>query len=361
MPGTSPVARLRARMEGHTLRGLLVTRLADVRYLSGFSGSSAACLILPGRSLIFTDARYRLQSNAEVKGFGVRVAGGREFFPRIADECRRAGIHKLGFEPDVLTWAMHRGLGNALRGIASLIPAPPLVEKLRVVKRPEEIIVLSRLARVTDTVLWRWRGGVKEGVSEAELEGRLLAVAREEGFSEPAFRPIVAAGRHSAMPHHHAGRGKLAEGAPLLLDFGLCGGGYNSDLTRTFCWGKVTKRYRDLYTSVFEAQQAALDIIRAGIPASAVDAAARDALRAHGFERYFSHSLGHGIGLEVHEAPRLNRESGDILEAGMIITVEPGVYLEGWGGVRIEDMVLVEERGCRVLTASPKGLEDNRL
>lgn len=343
------------------VEGLCVTSLPNIRYLTGFSGSSAALLIGRRGGTFFTDSRYQLQAQREVEGMRLRVVGARDLCGAIAAEVRGRGIGVLGFEAEALSYASHRRLTHALKGVCRLLPVPPCVERLRMLKDPGEIKTLQNLARMTDDALERLKNHVRAGMTERELAERLERCAVEAGAEGLAFEPIVASGPDSAMPHCRPGRGRIGNGKPLVIDFGLKRCGYNSDLTRTFHLGRVTGRYREVYEAVREAQQLALQLIKPGVAASVVDARARDHISSRGFGRYFDHSLGHGIGLEVHEAPRLNRDSDEILEEGMVCTVEPGIYLTGWGGVRIEDMVLVERGGCRVLTSSAKGIEDSLL
>jgi len=352
---------LLALLESHGLESLFVTSIPNIRYLTGFTGSSASCLVSPAGCLFFTDFRYRLQARGEVQGFDVVTVGARELFPRLAARARGLRLTKLGFEPASLSYGSYRELKRALSGVCRLSPARAMVERLRMLKDKEEIALIRRLARMSDDVLSACRGQIRAGMTEREVETRLEYRARAAGAEALAFRPIVASGSSAAMPHYRSGRGRLRRGKPLLIDFGLEAGGYNSDLTRTFQLGKLTKRYREIYGIVLEAQQLALKEIKAGVAASSIDACARECIASRGFTRSFGHGLGHGLGLEVHEAPRINRESRETLEAGMVFTVEPGIYIPGWGGVRIEDMALVEAGGCRVLTSSAKGIEDSVL
>jgi len=353
--------KLLALLESHGLEALFVTSIPNIRYLTGFTGSSASCLISSAGCHFFTDFRYQLQARGEVRGFDVVTVAARELFSRLAARVRGLNLTQLGFEPASLSYESYRELKRALSGVCRLCPSGAMVERLRMVKGTEEVSLIRRLARMTDDILSSCLVEIRAGMTEREVETRLECSARKAGADELAFRPIVASGSRAAMPHYRSGRGRLIRGEPLLIDFGIEGGGYNSDLTRTFQLGKLTKQYREIYGAVLEAQRLALKAIRPGAAASSVDACARGYIASRGFGRYFGHGLGHGLGIEVHEAPRLNRESRDTLEAGMVCTVEPGIYVPGWGGVRIEDMVLVEAGGCRVLTSSAKGIEESVL
>jgi len=348
-------------LERLQLDGLFISSLPNIRYLSGFTGSWAACLISHRRQILFIDSRYPLQAKREVEGFRILTVTSSGLFSALCAHARAMRLRELGFEAHALSYASYRCVKRALKGVCRIHAAPPLVEKIRMVKSREEILQLKKLARMTDAVLTQCRGHISTGMTERELGALLESVARDAGADGMAFHPIIASGPNSAMPHYCSGRGRLRNGSPLLIDFGMAQGGYNSDLTRTFHLGRVTRRYRGVYEVVLKAQQLAVQSIKAGVSASVVDSCARDYISSRGFKHCFGHSLGHGLGVEVHEAPRLNRDSDDILDEGMVCTVEPGIYIPGWGGVRIEDMVLVERGGCSVLTSSPKGIEDSLL
>lgn len=352
---------LLALLESEGLEALFLTSIPNIRYLTGFTGSSAGCLISPAGCRFFTDFRYRLQAREEARGFKVVMVGARELFPRLAAQARSLKIARLGFEPAALSYEAYRGLRRSLSGICKLTPASAMVERLRMFKDGEEISLIRRLARMSDDILSSCLDEIGAGMTEREVDTLLERIAVEGGAEGMAFRTIVASGPRSAMPHHRSGRGRLKMGEPLLIDFGIERGGYNSDLTRTFQLGRLTKRYREIYGTVLEAQKIALKAIKPGVAAFSIDACARDYIASRGFGACFGHGLGHGVGIEVHEAPRLGRESRQTLEAGMVFTIEPGIYVPGWGGVRIEDMVLVEAGGCSVLTASAKGIEESRL
>lgn len=355
------LARLRALMRRSGRECLLVTSLPNIRYLTGFTGSAARLLVAEGEALIVTDARYRIQAEREAGGCRVLAVPPRDSFAAIAARLRELRLGRLSFEPDALSYGAWRALRRACGRGLGLAPAAALVERLREVKSPAELALLGRLARMVDAVLAECRPRIKAGMTEREISAMLERAAFDAGSEEPAFRPIVASGPHAAMPHHRSGGGVARPGAPLLIDFGTRARGYNSDLTRTFCLGKVTARYGELYRVVLEAQRVALEAIKPGVCASDVDRAARDSIDAAGYGEYFGHALGHGVGVEVHEAPRISRENRGRLEAGMVFTVEPGIYIPGWGGVRIEDMAAVTPRGCAVLTASAKEPGDSLL
>ena len=361
MANRKRLKHLLALLESEGLEALFLTSLPNIRYVTGFTGSSAGCLISPAGCRFFTDFRYRLQAREEIRGFKVVMVGARELFPRLAAQVRSLNITRLGFEPAAVSYEAYRGLRRALSGICKLTPAPAMVERLRMFKDGGEISLISRLARMSDDILSSCLDEIGAGMTEREVGTLLERIAREAGAEGMAFHPIIASGPRSAMPHYKSGRGRLKRGEQLLVDFGIERDGYNSDLTRTFQLGRLTKRYREIYGVVLEAQRIALKAIRPGIAAFSIDACARDYIASRGFGSCFGHGLGHGIGIEVHEAPRISRESRQTLEAGMVFSIEPGIYVPGWGGVRIEDMVLVVAGGCRVLTSSAKGIEESML
>jgi len=353
--------RLLSLMGRQGLDGVFIGSLPNIFYLSGFTGSSAFCLVTARRRILLTDSRYSLQAAREAPDFEVITVEGRELFPSLREQVLRLKLKSLGFEAHAVTYAIYRRLKNAVGGIARLRAAPPLLEKIRMVKSGAEIRRLKKLARMTDLVLGRCISGVKKNLEERELSDMLRGAAAEAGGAELAFKPIVAFGANAAMPHHRPSRRRLAGAGPVIVDFGISSRGYNSDLTRTFHWGRVTARYRKIYDIVLKAQQLALQAIKPGVAAPVVDARAREYIASRGFGRMFGHSLGHGVGVQIHEAPRLSSESNDILEEGMVFTVEPGIYVPGWGGVRIEDMVLVERDGYSLLTSSSKGIGESLL
>ncbi|MDD5556210.1 MAG: Xaa-Pro peptidase family protein [bacterium] len=353
------LGRLLALLRAERLDGLLVTSIPNIRYLTGFTGSAAHLAVAPRRTLLLTDSRYGLQASREAGRIRVRVVEAGGLPAAVGEWARAAGAGRLGFEADVLSWGAHRRVRRALPRGCALVPAAAPVERLRVVKDRGELRALRRAARIADRVMAAAAALLRPGMTEEAAAAAIERIARERGAEGTAFRPIVACGPAGAMPHHRPGPARLVPGRPIIVDLGVRVGGYNSDLTRTFILGRLTPRYREVFEAVREAQRAALQEIREGAEACRVDAAARAALAARGFGRSFGHALGHGVGLEVHEAPRIGGESAARLLEGMVCTVEPGVYLPGWGGVRIEDMVLVGPRGCAELTSSPKGITES--
>ena len=344
--------------EGSNCDIFLTTHLPNVRYLCGFTGSSAALLLAPSGSVLFTDGRYTEQARAEV--LGARVAIVRKSALAAAAEWvrKRSGRKKLamGIESDHLTVAARALLMRTLASRVGLRHIASAVERLRMLKDHEELARLRAAAKLGaslfDVALRKARPGVTEVALAAEME----YAARRAGAEAMSFPTIVAAGPRSALPHAHPSASKVPRNGFVLFDFGVILAGYCSDMTRTVCVGRPTAEARRLYQAVLEAQQAAIAAVRPGVAVGEVDRAARSVLRGAGLARYFTHSTGHGVGLEIHEVPRVAAGQQERLQPGMVITVEPGVYLAKRSGVRIEDMVVVTGSGCEVLASTSKEL-----
>ena len=338
------------------LDALLVTHLPDVRYLCGFTGSNAAVVLLDGRAVLFTDGRYTVQAKAEAAGTRVVIAKK----PAVIAACEwieAAEVRRCGFDAAQTTVAALEGMRKVVsaknrRGM--FVAAGPLVSRLREVKDSEEIAAIRKAAllgcRLFDGMLSFMQLGLTEVAVAAELEH----AARLAGAEAMSFETIVASGERSALPHGRATQTKLPKRGFVTLDFGVVVDGYCSDMTRTVHMGKAQPGEREVYDSVLEAQEAAVAKVAPGVTAGEVDEAARSVLRKAGLDKYFSHSTGHGVGLEIHEGPRLAAKQTQVLEQGMVVTIEPGVYMPGKFGVRIEDMVLVTAAAGEVLTPSVK-------
>jgi Xaa-Pro aminopeptidase len=335
---------------------MLVTHLPDVRYLSGFTGSNAALAFAGGRAVLFTDGRYTAQAQAEAVGTRVIIAAK----PVIAAACEwlaEAGVAKCGFDPQHTTVAGLESMQHAVPAKVRrrmFVAAGPIASRLREVKDVEEIALTRKAAllgcRLFDGMLEFLRPGLKEIEVAAELEHR----ARLAGAEAMSFETIVASGERSALPHGRASDTRLPKRGFVTLDFGVILDGYLSDMTRTVHLGRALEGEREVYDAVLEAQEAAVSAVAPGVTAGEVDEAARSVLRRVGLDKFFTHSTGHGVGLEIHEGPRLAARQTQKLEAGMVITIEPGVYMPGKFGLRIEDMVLVTATGGEVLTPSVK-------
>lgn len=337
-----------------TVRGLdalLIGSRANILYLSGFSGSSGALLVREGEAILFTDSRYTLQAREEVEGVQVESIQGPPL--RAALRAARPGA-RIGFEAHHVSVADHGALVAEAGGV-SLTPVSSLVEDLRRVKDEEEIRRIERSVEVTAKGFEAGLRTLAEGASECEVAAAIEHEMRRQGAQGTAFESIVASGPRGAWPHARASERRAEGGEPVVVDIGAMCDGYASDMTRTVFVGEPDETGSRVHAAVLEGLRRAQKVVRAGVRASEVDAAARTAIEEAGFSDHaYLHGTGHGLGLEVHEAPRIGRRADESLAAGEVITIEPGVYVPGWGGVRIEDVVVVEEKGCRVITPTTK-------
>jgi Xaa-Pro aminopeptidase len=356
--------KLSDSLDRHRLDGLLVTHLPNLRYLCGFTGSSAALLLSPRASILFTDGRYASQASAEVSRAKVKIRrtppleSAAEWMGENRKKLgwRTGKPFKLAIEAEHVSAASHDRLRQALPSLCRTLKTSMLVENLRAVKDENEIAGLRAAvmlgSRLFDVVLRATSAGRKETQVAAELE----YAARLEGAEGMSFPSIVASGKRSALPHGVASMAEIPSRGFVVCDFGVILSGYCSDMTRTVHLGRPTTEARRVYESVLAAQLAAIATVKDGVSVREVDEAARKLLQKRGLGPYFTHSTGHGVGLEIHEAPRIAADRTETLRAGMVITIEPGVYIPGNFGVRIEDMLVVTEGGCEVLTPTSKEL-----
>jgi Xaa-Pro aminopeptidase len=340
---SSRIDRLRETLE----EPLLVTNGVNVRYLTGFSSSNAALLVGPDSVHLYTDFRY-LEAARDIDGVEL-VETKRHLVSALAELLHG----RIGFEPYALSYAEWDILATA--GL-ELVPRHGLVEALRAVKDEGELETIRRAGEITSRAYDRFAGEPFVGRTERELSWRLDDLFRELGADGPAFETIVASGPNSARPHARPTDREVGAGETVVVDSGAAVDGYNADCTRTFATGPLPDELKAAYTTTLDAQLAGLEAVRAGTTGIEADAAARARIEDAGLGENFGHGLGHGIGLDVHEAPRLSRESTDTLRAGNVVTVEPGVYLEGLGGIRIEDLVIVTDAEPEILTSSTKDL-----
>ncbi len=339
-------------LAGHKVHALLVSSPASVRYLSGYAGTNGLILVTPSETHFFTDPRYALEAATSIT-CTVHIAK-RPLIEEIAGLVKRKKLKKIGFEPAWLNLDQHQKLKDLIPLGGSLQPVAGIVENLRMMKSPAEIDQIRRSVRTNSEAYARTLRRVRLGMRERDVAAELDFQMRMLGAEKPAFDTIVASGDRSALPHAQPTSKRLEEDDLLLVDMGACLDGYMSDMTRMAFLGIPNKRVRTLYNAVLEAQIAGIDAVRPGATATQVDSAARQVLKQHGLDRQFVHSTGHGLGLEIHEGPRIGKKDKTKLKAGMVITVEPGAYVEGFGGVRIEDTVLVTANGCEVLTLTTK-------
>jgi len=355
-PVVRRLKRLRSRLRRSKLDALFVTGAANVRYLSGFSGDSSGLLITPADAVFLTDFRYAEQAAAECPGYRI-VVRRKDSFTTAARQARRLGVARLGVEADALTLGGAERLRAAL-GRTEMVGTTGLVAELRAVKTGEEVRAIEGAVRAAERCFEHAKGFLVPGIRERDVAAEMEYFVRGLGLEGLAFPPVVAFGPRGSLPHARATHRQLGAGEPILIDWGVAADGYVCDLTRVLFHHKIPAKFEKMYRIVLEAQRRALRRIRPGVATKDVDAAARGPIRKAGFGRRFGHGLGHGIGMEVHELPALGPESSVVLRRGMVLTIEPGVYVPGLGGVRIEDDVLVTPKGARVLSTVPKHLKD---
>jgi len=359
MDHKSRQTKLQSVLQHNHLDGLLVTHLPNIRYVCGFTGSAGVLLVSQARCVLFTDGRYKEQARTEVKACRVLID---RKSPLIAvgnwlkTNAKKSGFKVLGIEGQHLTVAQRSQLRNVLRSDVQLREVSALVEQARMVKDEEEICRLRAAVLLGSSLFDVALKAIRPGVTETEVAAEIEYAARRAGAEGMSFETIIASGSRSALRHGRASVAEIPPNGFVVCDFGIILAGYCSDMTRTVHVGKPTGDAQKMYEAVREAQQAAIDTARSGVKAGDVDRAARHVLARRGLGRYFTHSTGHGVGLEIHEAPRIAIGQTEPLRVGMTITIEPGVYVPRVGGVRIEDMVLVTERGCEMLTPTSREL-----
>jgi Xaa-Pro aminopeptidase len=352
--GRSRVDRLRLLFSDLRADAFLVTHLPNIQYLCGFTGSAGVLLVEASRSILFTDSRYTFQAREEVIGAEIRIA--KHGLLRAASEelKRRRRRFRVTYVPSHVSVAQKAAL-EALAGTqVRWVNGGSSLERLRAVKDPGELVLMRQAAKLISEVFARVAPEIKPGVSELTLAAEIEYRIKQKGASGPSFETIVASGPRSAWAHARPTCKPLRKNELVVLDHGAILRGYCSDLTRTVFLGRAPSQVRRLYNAVLEAQEAAREAIRPGVRALQVDAAARRVLKRHGLDQYFTHSTGHGLGIEVHEMPRLGRGEETVLEEGMVVTIEPGVYIEGLGGIRIEDDVVVTSKGVEDLTSASR-------
>ena len=346
--------RVVARLAEREVDALLVTDLVNIRYLTGFTGSSAMVVIGPDTRRFITDFRYVERAQAEVSGFDQERAP--QEFAQALKEGWPEGPVRLGFEDQHVSVSQHARLRELLPDRIELVRCGGLVEAERAVKEPAEVEAIRVAAALVDDIYaWLFETGIV-GRTERAVALALEEEMRRRGARGPSFPSIVASAEHGALPHAEPRDVEIVRGVLVTLDLGAEVDGYCSDCTRTWATGEIDGDLAAIYDLVLRAQEAALGAVRAGPTGREVDAVARDLITAEGHGDHFGHGLGHGVGLQVHEGPRLARTATDPLLAGNVVTVEPGVYVPGRGGVRIEDLVLVTENGCDVLSGTSKAL-----
>ncbi|MBU9672761.1 Xaa-Pro peptidase family protein [Planococcus sp. CP5-4] len=345
--------KLREQMQKRGLDSLLVTNPYNLRFITGFTGTAGLALITPNDAWFITDFRYTEQAGEQVTEFKV-VQAQKGLIDEVARIAGEAAIERLAFEQDYMTFATYSQYQEKLS--ATLEPVSGLIEKLRMVKSQEELEVLKAAAKIADDAFEHICNYIKPGMTELQVSNELEFFMRSQGATSSSFDIIVASGLRSALPHGVASDKKIEQGDLITLDFGALYNGYVSDITRTVAVGEPSDKLKEIYQVVLDSQVLALEKIKPGMTGIEADAIARDYIKSKGYGEAFGHSTGHGIGLEVHEGPGLSFRSETVLEPGMAVTVEPGIYLPGIGGVRIEDDILITETGNERLTHSSKEL-----
>ena len=356
---SSRLDALRAKFESSGIDGILIGSDENRRYVSGFTGTAGNLIITADAAVLATDFRYIEQAGQQSPDFRVLrvMGGGSDWLTNLLSEL---GVRRLGFESQHMTVATHERLSGVFAEAGngdgvSLVSTAGLVEELRSVKDEAEMALLQRAIDISDKAFEEVSQVLKDGMTEREVAWLLERTMRELGADSVSFPTIVAAGPNAALPHHRADDTPLRNGQPLIIDMGARYQGYCSDLSRSLCiGGDEDDTFRKVYSTVLRAQQTAIDAVRSGMTAGEADGLARAVIEEAGYGKEFGHSLGHGVGLEIHERPGVGPNSPVVLEDGMPFTIEPGIYISGWGGVRIEDIVVLEQGRARVISHAPK-------
>ncbi|TES84313.1 MAG: M24 family metallopeptidase [Dehalococcoidia bacterium] len=347
------ITKLIGRLGANDIEGILISRPENRRYLSGFDGSAGFLFITPKDSVLATDFRYTTQAKSQAPDYKLLTISGEisQWFPPLINEL---GIKRLGFESEHIAFAQHQRLCDILNegnSQAKLIPVDGVVESLRALKEPEEIELMTRAAGIADAAINHIREKLHVGMTELEAAWEIEKFMREAGSQPVPFEIIVGSGPNAALPHALPTERAIGESEPIVIDIGARVEGYGSDLSRTFCLGAPDETFKKVYDTVLGARDTAIAIIKEGMNGAEADQLARTVIEEGGYGEAFGHGLGHGVGLAPHESPRLGPNSTDKLADSMVFTIEPGIYLEGWGGVRIEDMVVMEGGKLRQISS----------
>jgi Xaa-Pro aminopeptidase len=351
------IQKLLEKLYESNVDGALVSSYANVLYYSGFTGSNGTLLIFKDSLYLITDFRYVEQAKIESPRFNVIEASAEKASEFINCVCSENGIKTIWFEDEHIPYKTYRNLSEALKA-AELVPANDGISSTRVVKTDSEISIMRRAASLADSALTYISKLIKTGMTEKQAALEIEIYLRRNCGVKAAFDIIVASGRNAALPHAQPTDKLIGANDHVIFDFGAVIDGYRSDMTRTLIIGDPEPEVLKIYNIVLEAQLKALHALKPGVVGKEIDRIAREHIEQNGYGKYFGHGLGHGVGLNIHEGPRLSEKSTDVLEVGMVVTIEPGIYLPGVGGVRIEDMVVITENGMENLTSSPKYLRD---
>lgn len=347
--------KVQGLLQKHSIGAVLISNGNNMRYVSGFAGATGYLYISEKRHAVVTDFRYTIQAEMEAEGYEVITIGNGGYEETLNDLLKTDGVSRLGFEAEDMLYATYNNLKEKLT-VKELVPLGHDITVMRRIKTPKELEMIKKAEAIGDQVFSEILTFIKPGMTELEIAARIEYLLKVYGGQSLSFSAIVASGINSSMPHAVPSQKKIEIGDFLTMDFGCVYEGYCSDMTRTIVIGKASDKQKEVYNTVLKAQLAALDFIKAGYKGKEVDQVARDIIYSAGYEGCFGHGLGHSVGLHIHENPRLSMLEEEILQAGMIETVEPGIYIKGFGGVRIEDLVLVTETGHENYTHSDKSL-----
>ena len=349
--------KLRRGLAEKEIDAIFISQPGNRRYLSGFHGSAGFLLITGKKAILATDFRYVEQSKRQAPDYELfQISGNPEnWFPELIDGL---SIKRLGFEAEHISFALHRQLKEILQELQSppaLCPVNGLVESIRAIKEPDELELIARAAEISDSAFEHIASFIQAGMSEIEIAWELEKFLRENGSQSIPFDIIIASGSNAALPHAKPSPRIIKPGEPIIIDLGARVEGYSSDLSRTICLGTPDDTFKKVYKAALDAQLSAMSIIKEGVTGEYVDSTARKVIQQSGYGEAFGHALGHGVGLAPHEAPRLGPGSTEMLVSGMVFTIEPGIYLPGWGGVRIEDLAMIADGKLKIISEARKG------
>lgn len=347
------LTKLRNALEANKLDAILITSAVNRRYITGFTGTAGAAIISKNETRFITDFRYTEQATEQAKGFDI-VEHKQAIDLEIKDQVKDMNVKRLGFEKDHVTYSKYEDYKKVIE--AELVPVSGLVEDLRLIKTADELSIMKQAAKIADDAFEHIQAYIKPGVKEIDISNELEFFMRKQGAASSSFDIIVASGKRSALPHGVASDKGISSGELVTLDYGALYNGYCSDITRTFAVGEISDELKKIYDTVLEANLRGVDGIKPGITGKEADALTRDYIKEEGYGDHFGHSTGHGLGLEVHEGPGLSHKTDRKLATGMVVTVEPGIYVPGVGGCRIEDDIVITETGNERLTFAAKDL-----
>lgn len=345
--------KLRTALAENDLDAIIIGSPINRRYITGFTGTAGVALIGREESLFITDFRYTEQATAQAKGFDV-IEHTQLIELEIRDQLKKMNAKHVGFEKNHTTYALFEQYNEAFD--VKLVPISDIVENIRLYKTEDELAIMKQAAKIADDAFYHIQDYIKPGVKEIDISNELEFFMRKQGATSSSFDIIVASGNRSAMPHGVASTKEIQAGELVTLDYGALYDGYCSDITRTFAVGEISKQLTEIYNTVLQAQLIGVKGIKPGMTGKEADDLTRDYIKEKGYGEYFGHSTGHGLGMEVHEGPGLSYRSNIKLEPGMVVTVEPGIYVPNVGGCRIEDDIVITETGNERLTTSPKEL-----